>query len=128
MTTKEFLEQAIYLDLEIKTKREEVVKLEGLVERVNLGLEVESQLTMKGLREVISEYSEHLVKDITKLIYIKHSIITKIDGVENSRDRVLLKLRYIDFKTWEQIAEEMEYSVMQIHRIHKNILKDFKEL
>ncbi len=124
LTTKEFLEQGMYLDLEIRTKKEEIAKLEVLVGRVNQGLEVESQLSLEGLREVISEYSDHLVKDITKLVYIKHSIIKKIDEMENSRDRVLLKLRYIDFKTWEQIAEEMEYSERQVQRVHNAILKE----
>ncbi len=124
LTTKEFLEQAMYLDLEIRTKKEEIVKLEGLIDRVNQGLEVESQLSLEGLRAVIGDYSEHLVKDITRLVYLKHSIILKIDGVENCRDRVLLKLRYIDFKTWEQIAEEMEYSERQVQRVHNAILKD----
>ncbi len=124
MTTKEFLEQAIYLDLEIRTKKEEVAKLEALVDRVNQGIEVESSLSLKGLKEVIKEYSEHLVKDITKLVYLKHSIIIKIDEVENSRDRVLLKLRYIDFKTWEQIAEEMGYSERQLQRVHNVIIQN----
>ncbi len=124
LTTKEFLEQGLFLDLEIKTKREEIGKLERLVEETNKGLVVENQISIKGLQDMISEYSDSLVKDITKLIYYKHSIITKINEVENSRDRILLKLRYIDFMTWYQIAEEMEYSSMQIQRIHKAILKD----
>ena len=38
----------------------------------------------------------------------------------------MLSKRYLLMKTWEQIAEEMDYSVVQIHRIHKKALEIFK--
>ncbi len=123
LTTKEFLEQAMYLDLEIRTKKDEIRKLEKLVERVSAGRKIKGEFTLEGLREVIGEYSDFLVKDITKLVYMKHIIITKINELEDSRDRVLLTLRYIDFMTWEEIANEMGYSTMQVHRLHKALLQ-----
>lgn len=35
------------------------------------------------------------------------------------RENTLLRLYYIQGKTWEQVAEKMNYSVSHIHRLHR---------
>ncbi len=127
MTTKEFLEQGFFLDLEIKIKQEEVAQLSSLLKGEAVDCNgVEIILTKKekeNINSEIREYNSILVKDITKLIYLKHQILIKVNKLEDSRSRVLMTLRYIEFKQWEEIADIMEYSSMQVYRIHKNILK-----
>lgn len=39
------------------------------------------------------------------------------------RERYLVRARYIDCKSWEQIAVDMNYSWRQVHYIHSNALK-----
>lgn len=39
------------------------------------------------------------------------------------RERYLVRARYIDCKSWEQIAVDMNYSWQHIHRIHSKALK-----
>lgn len=123
MTIKEFLEQGLFLDLEIKTKKVEIAKLDLLIREAEKGEAENKEVLIEELKGAIEEFSDVLIRDITRLVYIKHEIVTKINAVEDGRSRVLLSLRYLEFKTWEQIAEEMEYSSMQVQRIHKNILK-----
>ncbi len=123
LTIKEFLEQGLFLDLEIKTKKVEIAKLDLLIREAEKGEAENKEVLIEELKGAIEEFSDVLIRDITRLVYIKHEIVTKINAVEDGRSRVLLSLRYLEFKTWEQIAEEMEYSSMQVQRIHKNILK-----
>lgn len=47
-----------------------------------------------------------------------------IAELENGVESSLLFKRYIEFKTWEQICEEINYSWMQTYRIHGNALKN----
>ena len=42
------------------------------------------------------------------------------------REKYLMRARYLYDKPWEKIAEEMCYSLKQIHRIHSNALKDIR--
>lgn len=119
--TKEMLEQTYYLDLEVKSKRNELIKLKGLEEKCILN-EESCRDDIENLEMEIAQYKVDILKDITKLIFVKHQIMQTINELEDSRDRILLKLRYIDLKTWPEIAEEMCYSEMHIHRLHKNIL------
>lgn len=39
------------------------------------------------------------------------------------RERFLVRARYIELKSWEQIAVDMNYSWRQVHYIHSNALK-----
>lgn len=127
LINKEFFEQGIYLDLEIKTKHEEVEKLEKLIGTVNSEIKEVNEKINEDLICRIDGYKKELVKDITKLVYTKHQILLAINELSDSRSRVLMTLRYIEFKTWEEIADEMEYCIAQVKRIHSAILKSYDD-
>lgn len=56
-----------------------------------------------------ADFERCLDEQTDRLITIKKEIAEAIFKIENSTLRTLLVKRYIDFKTWEQIAEEMDY-------------------
>ncbi len=58
------------------------------------------------------EWSYHILAEIEKAI-----------EVLPEREKYLVTSRYIDGKTWEQIAVDMHYSWPHVHRIHANALK-----
>lgn len=43
------------------------------------------------------------------------------------RERLLVRLHYLDGMKWEKVAVEMGYSWRQVHRIHADALKKLKE-
>ena len=43
------------------------------------------------------------------------------------RERRLIRLHYIDGRTWEQVAVAMNYSWRQVHRIHGDALEKLRE-
>lgn len=49
-----------------------------------------------------------------------------IDSVEDDELCALLKYHYIEYKTWEKIAEEMYYSLRTIKYKHKTALDKIK--
>ena len=51
-------------------------------------------------------------------------MVAVIKAVANTERQTLLELRYLCFKTWEQIAVEMNYTVRNVHLLHKEALKD----
>ena len=40
----------------------------------------------------------------------------------------LLSSRYLESKTWDEIAEMLHYDERQIFRIHENALKEFRRI
>lgn len=59
---------------------------------------------------------------VDKLTQIKAEILGAIEAVPDCTLRTLLIDRYINFKTWEQIAVDMGYSWRQVIRLHGEAL------
>ena len=53
---------------------------------------------------------------------LKREIVTLIKRVENPEYQTLLELRYLCFKTWEEIAVTMHHDIRTIYRIHDRAL------
>ncbi len=127
MTKKEFLEQAFYLNNEIKVKKEEIEKLESLVVYISPQIRELSTPSFENNKEKmmceIVDYKDELVRDITKLVYLKHQIISAINSVDDSLLRTILILKFIEFKTWEVIAEELEYGDRHMKRLGKQAIE-----
>ena len=72
-----------------------------------------------------------LENEINKAIDIyvdkKERIVSQIDSVKDIMEYQVLFSRYIEHKTFEQIAEDNDYSVRQILRIHGNALVEFEK-
>lgn len=61
-----------------------------------------------------AEYSRLLDSKIDDLYKIKMEIQEAINQVDNSIYRALLTARYINFKSWEQIAVDLHYSYYHV--------------
>ncbi len=127
MTKKEFLEQAFYLNNEIKVKKEEIEKLESLVVYISPQIRELTSPSFENNKEKmmceIADYKDELVRDITRLVYLKHQIIKAINQVEDSNYRTILTLKFIEFKTWEAIAEELDYGDRHLRRLSKKAIE-----
>lgn len=44
-----------------------------------------------------------------------------------NRERTLIRLHYIEGKTWEEVCVEMSYSWRQVHRIHAKALEKLRD-
>ena len=73
-------------------------------------------------------FENHINKNIDRLYKIKNEIMSAIDKVEDYRLHDLLVNRYINFYIWEKIAEDMDYSVVHIYRLHGKALKEFQNV
>lgn len=70
---------------------------------------------MDGLREQLSG-------QLMRRIRLRKEIELAIASVGDDTLSLLLHYRYIDGYTWERIAVEMNYSIMQIYRLHGQAL------
>lgn len=72
--------------------------------------------------ENIVEIDKQLQEQIAKRVRLRLEIAKVIYALESEKYRYLLSSRYIDGKKWEQIALDMNYSVVQIWRMHGEAL------
>ena len=76
----------------------------------------------------IEELEGYLDERIDESLALKKEIVERIEAVENDEHRTILYLRYINLKTWEQIATNMGYDVSWLHRLHGKALREAEKL
>lgn len=81
----------------------------------------------------LSAYAAQLDELLTELkdqmelrIRIQREITRKIETMQDETEKTVLRLRYIHWLQWEQIAERMGYSLRNITKIHGKALAHFE--
>lgn len=65
---------------------------------------------------------KRLADEIDRLVASYGRVKTAVSEVEHKEYRILLELRYLTYKTWEEIALDMNYSLRHIMRMHEKAL------
>ena len=71
----------------------------------------------------IVDLQTEINNDIDHLVDLKRELVEAIKSVDDTEYKILLELRHLCFKTWEQIAVEMNYQVRNIYTLHNKALK-----
>lgn len=128
MTVKEYLGQAYRLDQRINSKLEQLESLNDLATKCTSTLTgmpknpSHSTSMMADAVAKIVDLQAEINRDIDLLVDLKCEMVKVIKNVEHSEYQTLLELRYLCFKTWEQIAVDMNYSIDNVYRIHRKAL------
>ncbi|WP_073338040.1 DUF1492 domain-containing protein [Clostridium grantii] len=129
MGAKEYLYQAYRIDQRINSKLEQIVSLRELAMKATSTLSdtppsgTRNVHSMEGIIAKMVDLETELNEDIDKLVDLKREIVAIIKELNNPEYQTLLELRYLCFKTWEQIAVDMRYSIQNVYKIHERALK-----
>lgn len=74
----------------------------------------------------LDELMAELKAQMEQRIRLRKEITAKIEEMPDETEKTVLRLRYIRWLRWEQIAEKMGYSFRNITRIHGKALQDLK--
>ena len=130
MTAKEYLSQAYRLNQRIDAKIEQVMSLRNLAAKATSTLSdaipngTQNVHRMEDIIIKIIDFENEINADIDNLVDLKREIVSTIKSVPNLECQMLLELRYLCFKPWEQIAVEMGYGIDNIFRLHQKALKE----
>lgn len=129
MTAKDYLGQAYRLDQRINSKIDQITSLSDLATKCTSTISDmpknpnPSTSSMADIVCKIIDLQAEINTDIDRLVELKRDIVRTIKSVDNSEYQTLLELRYLCFKTWEQIAVDMGYRVRNVHTLHNEALK-----
>ncbi|MCX7903024.1 MAG: DUF1492 domain-containing protein [Caloramator sp.] len=135
MNAKEFLRQAIWLDKLINSKLEQLEKLEALAQKTTVELSKEkvsggngSTSSMENVVVKIVELKKEINNDIDRLIDIKREISQIISNIDDPSHQLILEMRYVNNRDWEEIAEEIGYDIRWTLKLHGRALKEVDEI
>lgn len=134
MTAKEYLSQVERLNQIIDIKLEEASSLRSLASRVTSAFgeeRVQTSRKQSPMEDVIlklMDLENEVNGDIDRLIALKEEVIENINKIDNCNLRLLLTMRYINNRDWEDIADIMLYDVRTIYRFHRQGLKEIDKI
>jgi len=124
MTAKEYLNQAYGLDRRIDSKLEQLSALKDMATKTTSVMSddvVSHTRNVHSMQDVIAKIIDmqaEINADIDQLVDLKREIMQVVKAVQNPEHQTLLELRYLCFKSWEDVAEELGYNVRHIYRLH----------
>ena len=134
MTAKQYLRKMFYFQKTIIAKQKQIEELRLLAEstgaiRYDKDRVITSLPQAAGYEDKVAAVvdAEHrLLEDIQTLVEMYDTGWKLIDSLEDPVDRLLMVMRYINHMRWEEIAQELNYSVDHIYYRHRHALKKIR--
>ena len=134
MRAKKYLRQVRRIDDLVKAKFEQIEILRSISTKITTDLSADrvqgshNPDKMSGLVAKIVDLENEITNDINELLSLQREVTNKINSMSNPEYRLLLSLRYLDFKTWEQIAVDLGCSYQWAHVLHARALREFEKV
>lgn len=133
MKIKEYLMQAYRIDQRINSKLEQIAALHDLATKATVTYWDMPKNPNKGgsriedaIIKIINLESE-INSDIDELVDLKADITHLIKMLDSHEYQIILEQRYLCFKSWEQMAVDMGYSIQHTFRLHDKALRELSK-
>lgn len=118
------------IDAQIRADYAELDDVITLIQSPNLDGLPSTPNSERDLADLIIKKDEilsRILKDIERKEKARQRINDAIEAMWNENEKTVLILRYKQGMTFEQVAEEMNYTWRHIHNIHGRALQHFME-
>lgn len=134
MQAKEYLSQVSRINRMIKNKVSEIAQLKEIAINIS-AIDTEERVQISPDFDKIGKMFSRIDEEEDKLnhlifeyIELKNKIISQIEGIREETFYCVLFSRYVENKTFEKIAIDMQYSFRQITRLHGKALLAFDKM
>ena len=130
MTTKDYLGQAYRIDQRINSKLEQITSLRELATKATSTISDMPHAPSKKLHPMeniiikMVALEGEINSDIDELVDLKRNIFSAIREIVNLEYKTLLELRYLCYKSWEQISVSMDYDIRYLYKLHSKALDE----
>jgi len=136
ITVKEYFNQAFTLDRILKATRTQLAELKErrfCVSAIRYDNDkVQSRLnheSFNALSDLYMDLEQKYIDDEKRLMQLKLEMKSHIDRLDDPVHRLIMTERYMNTKTFEQIALDNNYSCYHVvHRLHPAALKKAKQV
>lgn len=133
-SAKQYLQRIKHCDSCINTKLEERHRLWDKMTKITPTLKQDvvsgggSQDNMSDAMAKLIDLEAEINREINKLVDARIAVTATIDKVEDARLHTVLNMRYVQFKTFEQIAAEMNYTYRWVCIMHGRALQEVEKI
>ncbi len=129
MNAKEYLSQVFHIDQRIDSKLAQVMRLRDSATKCTQTISdmprggSRNQQTLESTVCKIIELENEINADIDRLVDLKAEARRVINAVDDPDQQLILELRYLSYKPWNEIMITLGYSEPTIYRLHGEALK-----
>ncbi|WP_019543596.1 DUF1492 domain-containing protein [Selenomonas bovis] len=132
MTAKEYLKQGKLLDVQINSLLREIdywrdfsTRVSGSSFEVHYNPNRPTEAPFVHALKMIDETEREIDQKLQMLVKLKAEISRAIDRLSNREERMVLRYRYLNDCSWEEISTLMNVSERTVYRIHGTALQNF---
>lgn len=134
MTAKEYLKQAYLLDKQIEYEIRNLEQLKSMRGQLQsytyderIGTNPNRNLEAPFIRtiEKIWDCEQRINEKIDRFVDLKAEIENAVDSMEDAKERMVLKYRYLQMMDWYNISDVLRISLRSVHRFHASGLQNF---
>ena len=103
----------------IGSMQEELLHLQELAEMAG---EMENGGREDSLMAQIVEKEQRQKRRIAEYLEAVEQVQEAIDAVENPDYKTILRMRYLNFKPWDSVAQALHFSSVWVYHLHKKAL------
>ncbi|MEF9895765.1 MAG: hypothetical protein RR843_08310, partial [Clostridia bacterium] len=129
----EYLQQAFRIDQRINGKLEMVARLRESATKVTTNISDMPRASSPNLQTMESTVAKlvdleaDINRDVDALVDLKREIIDTIGTLDKPEHQMVLESRYLCYKSWEQIALEMNVQLRWVYRLHGRALSALEQ-
>ena len=89
-------------------------------------VQISKRNTFEDAAAKLADLEDDIGEEINRFIAMKTMITRQIDCVPDNLYATLLSKRYLSMKTWEEIADDLNYDLRTVYKLHDKALKAFE--
>lgn len=133
MEAKEYLESYRLIQTRINVLMSNIERLRAEAESVSISLDglPRGTATSDKMSRIVAEMADlesTLMEEMSGLFIRRQRIITQLGMLKSHKHQLLLQKRYIECKSWEHIAVEMDISWRYCYMLHGSALAEFDHI
>ena len=129
---KKYLSHIRHIDSDIRSRQSELDQLRQTIALKTSTIKQEViQETRQGAFDErymkLIEQAEEINVKIDELVDEKVKVSNQIDLLDDRVSRIILREKYINLKTFEEITKILNYELRWTHKLHGKALEDFNQ-
>ena len=133
MEAKDYLESYRLIQTRINILQSEINRLRTEAESVSINLDgmPKGTATDDKLSRIVADMADleqTMLEEMSGLYIRRMRIVELLGQLKSHKHQQLLHKRYIECKSWERIAVEMDITWRHCYRLHGSALNEFQEV
>lgn len=129
----EALEQSRWLETDVRCKTEQLTALKEMAGKITStfsdvkgGSRIQHDVMASAVANIV-DLEKTLSEAVCQLMKAQKDLMGCFDCLKSPEGRAILQLRYLNNKSWKEIAAIMDCSLKTVYRKHKNALAELEE-